>query len=54
MFSGSPGTWLMPVAETATGFVGQDVVHDRQVVDGEIPDHADVVLEQARLTRTES
>ena len=28
---------------------GQDIVHDRQIVNGEIPDDADVVLEQAQV-----
>ena len=32
----------------------QHVVHDREVVHGEVPDHVDVVLEQPRFTRTES
>ena len=28
---------------------GEDVVHDRQVVDGQVPDHVDIVLEEAEV-----
>ncbi len=49
MFSGWPSTWAMPVAATLVGYCAEQEVHDRQVVHGEVPDHADVVLEQAEV-----
>ena len=46
---GWPGTCASPVADTATGCWSQHVVHDRQIVDGQVPQHVDVVLEQAEV-----
>ena len=48
MFSGLSGTKPAPLAETATGRAEQ-VVHDREVVDREVPDHVHVALEQAEI-----
>lgn len=30
-------------------FLGQEIIHDRKVVDRQVPDHVDVVLEQAEV-----
>ena len=38
-----------PVATTASGFALDQVIHDRQIVRRQVPDHVDVVLEQAEI-----
>ena len=39
----------MPVAETAVAFVGQHVIHDREIVDCQVPDHIYVVLKETQI-----
>ena len=48
-FSGVPGKWLMPRADTATGCSFEQIVQDREVMDRQVGDHVHVALEQAEV-----
>ena len=49
MFSGWPGKWLRPMAETASRLRRQHVVDDRQIVNRQIPHDVHVVLKEPQI-----
>ena len=52
--SSTPFKCLSPVATIASGFAFDQVIHDRQIVRGQVPNYAYIVLKESQLTRSES
>ena len=47
--SSRPLRWHWPVALTLSGSASDQVVHDGEIVRRQVPDHVDIVLEQAEI-----